>query len=281
MSAGHVIGNVSSCFTNHNPTVHVPVAGDFPLFDTPGGVLEFDFTSTDRPKRYARKMRRKYVTCRGGGRCPVTSASLTRTLVCRLYTDLGKKLKAGLAKLTVRKPTPDESDPQWIPPVVEANEEMHEDSPEALELYPPLMCDACCAELPRFNTHSGAVVWLCVSSVLDPESQNIMEEMHAMLRLGVGTKNLATDQGLSVRRDHRSPLVVATCSYSHPTPTGSIALSLVCSSCGCSRLTSPERALRRACACSGGFYGWLKAWRSCVTWCPAWSETRCSSASAG
>lgn len=89
--------------------------GDFDLFGTPAGVLDFDYTSTQRPKRYARKMRRK------------------------AYVALGTQLKKMLGTLNIRKPTANEKNTQWIPPFVEAEEELHEDSPEALEKYPPLL----------------------------------------------------------------------------------------------------------------------------------------------
>ena len=54
------------------------------------------------------------------------------------YT-LPDNFKKMLGTLNIRKPTANEKNTQWIPPFVEAEEELHEDSPEALEKYPPLL----------------------------------------------------------------------------------------------------------------------------------------------
>ena len=45
------------CFTEF--TTHC--TGEFEMPDPPKGVLEFDYVSTARPRRYTRKMRRQYV----------------------------------------------------------------------------------------------------------------------------------------------------------------------------------------------------------------------------
>jgi len=94
----------------------IKLESDFPLHETPGGVLEFDYTSTDRPKRFARKMRRK------------------------AFAQLVDKLSKGVRSMKVKRPTSNQRNPQWIPPFVEEEEDLHEDSPEALSQYPPLVC---------------------------------------------------------------------------------------------------------------------------------------------
>lgn len=92
--------------------------GEFEMPDPPKGVLEFDYVSTARPRRYTRKMRRQYVCVALSVSFPWFGRQLcwVSRRVSRAFVRLGRYLSQKLKKLEYTPETVAHKD--WDPDAV-------------------------------------------------------------------------------------------------------------------------------------------------------------------